>query len=76
MHTHRLKIPRLGEVYVIGNSDWSGEITISWGDTSNGIEVRLPDGLLPALVAHVVSEKIRQKVEKFLDSPALDRFFK
>lgn len=30
----------------------------------------------PALVAHVVGEKIRQKVEQFLDGPVLDRFFR
>lgn len=47
MHTHRLTIPHLGEVRVIGNSDWIGEVTISWGDASNSVELRLPDGLLP-----------------------------
>lgn len=76
MHTHKLKIPKLGEVIIQANGDWSGLIEISWGDRNNGGAITLPDGLLPRLVAHVVGEKIRQKVEQFLDLPNLDRFFR
>lgn len=68
MHTYHYKVKGFDEVWVIVNSDWSGEATLCW--RVNGVlkEVTMPGEILRRIAAEEGARIMTENVEKFLAS--------